>query len=188
MEPAYSNIVAPVIEEEIFKRMKIELMGTLETNKWLLGFKESKYNPPRIKKYSFQKLLKQENDAYSKNKNISLLELEKKIKKNKKKKFIAVESKQFYRDPEVAIYAQKRANGICECCGENAPFTNDLGRPFLESHHLIPLSNDGEDTIENICAVCPNCHRKLHFGPDREQLTIKIINDLNYGKDINPTQ
>ena len=28
----------------------------------------------------------------------------------------------------------------------------------------IFLSNDGEDTVENAEALCPNCHREKHYG------------------------
>ncbi len=28
----------------------------------------------------------------------------------------------------------------------------------------IPLSEGGEDTVENAMAVCPNCHMELHYG------------------------
>jgi 5-methylcytosine-specific restriction protein A len=43
-----------------------------------------------------------------------------------------------------------------------APFKDKNGEPFLESHHIEWLSKDGEDTIENSIALCPNCHRKMH--------------------------
>jgi len=36
--------------------------------------------------------------------------------------------------------------------------------PYLEVHHKIQLAEGGEDSIENAIAVCPNCHRELHFG------------------------
>jgi len=28
----------------------------------------------------------------------------------------------------------------------------------------VPLSEGGEDTLENAIALCPNCHRKMHYG------------------------
>ena len=46
-----------------------------------------------------------------------------------------------------------------------APFmkkSND--EPYLEVHHIKPLSQGGEDSLENVKAICPNCHRKIHFG------------------------
>ena len=45
---------------------------------------------------------------------------------------------------------------------------------YLEIHHLIPFefSTDFEATLEtlsNYVALCPHCHRLLHFGVDRER-------------------
>jgi 5-methylcytosine-specific restriction protein A len=31
-------------------------------------------------------------------------------------------------------------------------------------HHRIPLAKGGEDSVDNAVAVCPNCHRKGHYG------------------------
>jgi 5-methylcytosine-specific restriction protein A len=28
----------------------------------------------------------------------------------------------------------------------------------------VMLAEGGEDTVENALALCPNCHRRLHFG------------------------
>ena len=36
--------------------------------------------------------------------------------------------------------------------------------PFLEAHHIKQLAKGGLDTISNAVAVCPNCHRELHYG------------------------
>jgi len=45
---------------------------------------------------------------------------------------------------------------------------------YLEIHHLIPVEfhNEFEDSIEiiqNYVALCPNCHRMIHHGADRER-------------------
>ena len=36
--------------------------------------------------------------------------------------------------------------------------------PFLEVHHVKSLSDGGEDTLDNVIALCPNCHREKHYG------------------------
>lgn len=78
---------------------------------------------------------------------------------------VAVTSTSFVRDPDVIAEALFRAKGQCEECKKDAPFIRKSdGRPYLEVHHKIPLANGGEDTIDNVLAVCPNCHRKAHFG------------------------
>lgn len=55
------------------------------------------------------------------------------------------------------------ANGTCELCNEPAPFNDRNGEPYLESHHIVWLSNGGSDTLENTVALCPNCHKKIHI-------------------------
>jgi predicted HNH restriction endonuclease len=71
----------------------------------------------------------------------------------------------FKRNPIVIYEILKRANGKCENCKKSSPFLKDKDNtPYLEVHHKIPLSENGEDTIENAIALCPNCHRHAHFG------------------------
>ena len=71
----------------------------------------------------------------------------------------------YRRNADVIVSVLSRANGICERCGKTAPFLRKSdGTPFLEVHHRKPLAEDGEDTIENALALCPNCHREVHHG------------------------
>lgn len=72
---------------------------------------------------------------------------------------------EFKRNPDVVAEVLLRANGICEQCNKNAPFIRKKDNtPYLEVHHRIMLSDGGEDTVKNAIAICPNCHRELHFG------------------------
>lgn len=85
----------------------------------------------------------------------------------KKPKRIAVSTYVFDRNPHVVAEVLARANGICEAlgCNKRAPFLRKSdGSPYLEVHHRKPLAEDGDDTVENSIALCPNCHRKAHFG------------------------
>lgn len=78
---------------------------------------------------------------------------------------IQVTSMGFRRNPDAIIAVLRRANGVCEDCGCPAPFTRRSdGTPFLEVHHKVQLSQGGEDTVANAVALCPNCHRRAHFG------------------------
>ena len=72
-------------------------------------------------------------------------------------------SKRFARNEHVAEYAKRRANGKCQLCGQNAPFNDKSNQPYLEVHHIQWLSKGGEDKIDNIVALCPNCHKKMHI-------------------------
>lgn len=84
----------------------------------------------------------------------------------------------FERLAVVVAYVENRAKGFCELCGNAAPFLRANGEPFLEVHHITPLSEDGADAVENAAALCPNCHRESHHGKNapslREVLAKKI--------------
>ena len=84
---------------------------------------------------------------------------------SKKPRKIKVISSNFVRNPDVVAEVLRRANGFCEYCKKKAPFIRKSDNtPYLEVHHSKPLSEGGEDTVENAVALCPNCHRKAHYG------------------------
>lgn len=72
----------------------------------------------------------------------------------------------FARDPAVKAWVLIAADGNCEGCNSPAPFRNSYGTPFLEVHHMLPLADDGPDTVQNCVALCPNCHRRCHNSDD----------------------
>ncbi len=76
-----------------------------------------------------------------------------------------VKTMAFKRNADVIAEVLVRANGVCEKCVKEAPFKRASdGTPYLEVHHIKRLADGGEDTVENAIAVCPNCHRELHYG------------------------
>lgn len=79
----------------------------------------------------------------------------------------------FKRDPRVVAWVRREAAGHCELCGEPAPFESG-GEPFLEVHHVVPLSDGGFDSVENAVAVCPNCHRRLHLSDEGDAPTEEL--------------
>lgn len=79
-------------------------------------------------------------------------------------------NKVYVRDPAVKAWVLQQSKGFCEQCGENAPFLIIGGDPYLEVHHVIPLSSSGADTISNCVALCPNCHRALHYSENSKEL------------------
>lgn len=77
----------------------------------------------------------------------------------------------FRRNPDVIAETLERANGHCKKCGAAAPFKRaSNGSPYLEVHHIIALAEGGEDSVDNAIALCPNCHRQLHFGSSSESV------------------
>lgn len=84
---------------------------------------------------------------------------------NRLPKKIEVVTYAFIRNADVIIEALERANGKCERCCLPAPFDKSKdGAPYLEVHHIVQLSKGGEDIVSNTLALCPNCHRYLHYG------------------------
>jgi 5-methylcytosine-specific restriction enzyme A len=82
-----------------------------------------------------------------------------------KPKFGYSQVKTFYRSAAVVAEVRLRAGGKCESCHQTAPFLRAQdGQPYLEVHHIVKLADNGEDTVENAIAVCPNCHRFHHYG------------------------
>lgn len=85
-------------------------------------------------------------------------------------------TKIYKRSGKVKGWVLRRAKGLCELCTEPAPFLKPNGEPFLEVHHLIRLKDGGSDTVENCVALCPNCHRYLHYADGK--CTMQIISSL----------
>jgi 5-methylcytosine-specific restriction protein A len=83
----------------------------------------------------------------------------------------------FYdRDSDIRAYVKIRAHGKCDLCQTPAPFTDEAGHPYLEAHHIKWLAKGGLDIPENMVALCPNCHRKMHvldLEEDRTKLEDK---------------
>jgi 5-methylcytosine-specific restriction endonuclease McrA len=71
----------------------------------------------------------------------------------------------------------QRSNGSCEHCGQKG-FTAISGDYYLESHHVIPLSEGGPDLESNVMALCPAHHREAHFGMERDNLRELLLEGL----------
>lgn len=78
-----------------------------------------------------------------------------------------------YRSEALKLYVIARSKGSCEGCGQDAPFQTKRG-PFLECHHLHRLADGGPDHPRNVVALCPNCHRRVHYAQD----AVRFNNEL----------
>ena len=70
-----------------------------------------------------------------------------------------------------------RWSGYTCCISENhKTFTNYSNMlPYMEGHHIIPLSMQKEfenslDVYANIACMCPLCHRKIHYAVNDERV------------------
>lgn len=82
-----------------------------------------------------------------------------------------------------SYYMRLSTNGTlsCECCKEPA-FITSANEPYVEFHHLIPFNIvSGPDHYLNLFALCPLCHRKLHFQSAADKaLLYGKLNSANY--------
>jgi 5-methylcytosine-specific restriction protein A len=77
------------------------------------------------------------------------------------------------RSREVRENVLRRAGGVCEFCFQPG-FKMHNGAIFLETHHVVPLSELGADVVWNVVALCPNDHRRAHFSLDSMEMRGKL--------------
>jgi len=78
------------------------------------------------------------------------------------------------RDPAVRRRARERAAGNCELCGQRG-FRMENGALYLETHHIVPLAEDGDDHVINVAALCPDDHRRAHYAAEKEQIAEQLL-------------
>lgn len=89
----------------------------------------------------------------------------------------AVSGSAFVRNPFVRTHVLIRAQGKCEWCNEFG-FKMPDGKIYLETHHVIPLCENGLDTESNVAALCPNHHREAHHGVKRDEMRKVLLKKL----------
>lgn len=82
------------------------------------------------------------------------------------------------RSDAVKQFALSVADGVCQGCGEPAPFVDADDEPFMEVHHLTRRSDGGPDRPSNVIALCPNCHRRVHYGKDGAEFNNQLIEQV----------
>jgi 5-methylcytosine-specific restriction protein A len=84
----------------------------------------------------------------------------------------------FERSRAVRDYVLLRANGNCEACSKPAPFWGLDSQPYLEAHHTTRLSDGGIDHPRHVAALCPTCHREVHYGKNGRALNQVVVDWL----------
>lgn len=92
------------------------------------------------------------------------------------------ENKSLKRNPDFAREALEKASFQCELDSSHKTFVSPITKNnFVEAHHLIPIKLQREfnyslDVPGNIVSLCPNCHRKIHYGiPQERNGIIKVL-------------
>jgi 5-methylcytosine-specific restriction enzyme A len=76
--------------------------------------------------------------------------------------------KRMERNASLAKKAKRLHGSICQVCGFNFEVIyGEIGREYIEAHHLTPLSIlKGSiihlDPKNDFCVLCANCHRMIH--------------------------
>lgn len=84
------------------------------------------------------------------------------------------------RNPAISKQALKNAKYLCECGSDHVSFVRKSnGKNYTEPHHIIPMSAQGDfdidlDCLPNIISLCSNCHNRLHYGADIDDILYKI--------------
>lgn len=175
---AYTYIGPVELADKPYQSQQTDQNGKLR-HVWLFPLKQ--LIPGKLPAFSETIIQENEDRKSDRARKLSDQELEQQAKLSSNKPGITtVQSTQYLRNPYVAEYAKRRAHGICQLCSQPAPFKDKNGGPFLENHHIIWLSRDGKDAINNTVALCPNCHRRMHLldlAEDRERLS-KLVADI----------
>ena len=73
----------------------------------------------------------------------------------------AIKSAKTIRSGNIQAEATKMKKSLvdeknkCEICGFSF-------KPVLQIHHILPISEFGNNAEDNVICVCPNCHKSLH--------------------------
>ena len=89
-------------------------------------------------------------------------------------------SERYKRDAKLIIAAKERDEYICQVDATHTTFLSK-GKNYVEGHHVIPMFQQKNysfelDDVANILSLCPNCHREIHSGDEREKILETIYN------------
>ena len=92
------------------------------------------------------------------------------------------------RNRTAARFAKKFHGNRCQTCNlDFAERYGDIGKGFIEAHHLRPISTLEEgvpvkyDVAADFAVLCSNCHRMIHRATDPSDLAAfrQLINAVN---------
>ena len=135
-------------------------IGLIKTGTTVLDFDEQE-------EIIFQKKI-DASEGYSSKKDIDAAN-------NREPEFSENSSTRYKTNTRLAKTVIKKHKYICEIDGSHISFFNSKGKPYMEAHHLLPMSSQKKflpiniDREENIVCICPNCHRAIHYGSMEEK-------------------
>lgn len=78
---------------------------------------------------------------------------------------------------------------VCTVCGFNfEEVYGELGRGFIEVHHIVPLSKTLEecpvDPVNDLTPLCSNCHRMIHRHKEHVLMISELKEILAFARSI----
>lgn len=73
------------------------------------------------------------------------------------------------------VEAKNRFGVYCMCADCRNTFTKPDGQAYIEVHHIVSLSDGGEDSLWNLAVLCAHHHRMAHFADKSTQLGLRDI-------------
>ena len=93
------------------------------------------------------------------------------------------------RNPQLRQACIDKWGYQCQCCGMDfaSLYGEELGKNFIEVHHLKPISTyeeqRPEDYVDNLVPLCSNCHSMIHRGKNGP-LTLRQLREAYRGPKI----
>ena len=89
----------------------------------------------------------------------------------------------YERNPRARRLCIQHHGTKCSICGfAFEEMYGDLGKGFIEVHHIVPLSQIREnyrvDPINDLIPVCPNCHEMLHRKLNDKEVSIDELKEI----------
>lgn len=97
----------------------------------------------------------------------------------KPKKKVKYQGATYSRNTLVTELIKKLRNYSCQFCGTK--ILKRDGTYYIESCHIIPNCQGGEESLTNILVLCPNCHKTFDHGLREE----KWLNNKTYQVKLN---
>jgi RNA-directed DNA polymerase len=84
---------------------------------------------------------------------------------------------QMYSKPMEKLW--KRQKGLCSTCEETIT-AEDIANRVVHTHHCLPRSQSGDNSLNNLELLHGECHRKIHTLYTRKQMAYWVKNRLKY--------
>ncbi len=163
-----------IVGNEITGRLLLARLYTLEEVRWVATQQKDACQHPFYVSHRAALIIRSHNEAFAKAEAIALaygqdvLTPDTAVPANIPSAH-ARSGPTYRRDAKVRDAVLKLAGGNCERCGQQG-FVTTTGQRYLETHHVVGVAERGPDTIDNIIAICPNCHRQAHFAANRVEV------------------